>query len=86
MILTIIIISIVVLIFLIIFRQSLEKKKYVDTVYLSNLKQITDFFDLTQALSDYVTWVERDQIKLKYSAIGQFFKNKTNFYLLLCIA
>jgi DNA helicase-4 len=80
MILTIIIISIVVLFFLFVFRQSLERKKYQDTVYLSNLKQITEFIDLTQTLSDYVTWVQRDQIKSKYSAVGQFFKNKTNFY------
>lgn len=80
MILTIIIISITVLIFIIVFRQSLEKKKYQNTVYLSNLKQIADFIDLTQTLSDYVTWIQRDQIKLKYSAVNQFFKNKTNFY------
>jgi len=80
MILTIIIISIAVLFFVFVFRQSLEKKKYLNTVYLSNLQQITSFFDTIQTLSDYVTWVQRDQIKSKYSAVGQFFKNKSIFY------
>src|SRR6187431_1732143 len=80
MILTIIIISIAVLFSLIVFRQSSEKKKYQDTVYQSNLKQITEFFNLIQTLSDYVTWIQRDQIKSKYSAAGDFFKNKANVY------
>jgi DNA helicase IV len=80
MILIIIIISIAVLFLSIVFFQSLERKKYSDTVYLSNLKLINEFIDLLQTLSDYVTWVHRDQIKSQYSAVGQFFKNKTNYY------
>jgi DNA helicase-4 len=78
--LTIIIIAVALLVFLIVFRQSLEKKKYQDTTYLSNLQQIPLFFYTIQTLNDYVTWVQRDQIKSKYSAVGQFFKNKSNFY------
>ena len=43
-------------------------------------EQITSFFDTIQSLNDYTTWVERDQIKLKYSALGKYFKRKTNYY------
>lgn len=77
---TIGIIAIVLLVGLIIFRQSLENKKYQDATYLSNLQQIDLFFNAIQTLSDYTTWVQRDQIKAKYSAVGAFFKNKTNLY------
>ena len=78
--LTISIIAVVLLVAFIVYRQSLEKKKYQDTTYLSNLQQVFSFFDTTQRFDDYVTWVQRDQIKSKYSAVGQFFKSKTNFY------
>ena len=77
------IISIVAIAFLVAFisfRQSLEKKKYEDSTYLSNLQQISYFFDTIQSLNDYTTWVQRDQIKLKYSALGKYFKRKTNYY------
>lgn len=74
------IISIAILVFLIIYRQSLEKKKYQGAVYLSNLQQVFSFFDTIKTLNDYITWVQRDQIKSKYSIVGQFFKGKTNFY------
>ena len=80
MILTIIITSIVVLGFLIAFRQFLENKKYKDIVYLSNLQQVVEFIDIIHTLNDYVTWVLRDKIKAKYFAVGQYFKNKTRFY------
>ena len=69
--LTISIIVVVTLVAFIVYRQSLEKKKYHDTTYLSNLQQITSFFDTIQALNDYTTWVQRDQIKSKYSAVGK---------------
>ena len=78
--LTITIIAVVLLVAFIVFRQLSEKKKYQDATYLSNLQQIALFFDTIQTLNDYTTWVQRDQIKSKYSAAGQFFKNKTNFY------
>lgn len=65
---------------LLFFQQWLEKKKYQGTEYLRNLKQATKFLAHIQTLNDYVTWVQRDQIKSEYSAVGQFFKNKTNFY------
>jgi len=80
MILTISIIGIVVLLLFIFFRQSLEKKKYQDTFFINKLQQVIEFIDRIQKLSDYVTWVERDQIKSKYSGVGQFFRSKTNFY------
>lgn len=78
--LTISIIVVALLVAFIVYRQSLEKKKYHDPIYLSNLQQIASFFDTIQALNDYVTWVQRDQIKSRYSAVEQFFKSKTNFY------
>ena len=78
--LTISIIAVTLLVVFILFHLSLEKKKYQDTAYLSNLQQIASFFDTIQTLNDYVTWLHRDQIKSKYSAAGQFFRNKTNFY------
>ena len=80
MIVTFISISIVVLIFVFVYRQILEQKKYQNTAYLNNLQQIIDFIELVQTLDDYVTWVQRAKIKSKYSAAGSFFKNKTNYY------
>ena len=74
------IIAVALLVAFIVYQQSLEKKKYHDTTYLSNLQQIASFFDTIKALNDYVTWVQRDKIKSKYSAVGNYFKSKTNFY------
>lgn len=78
--LTINIIAISLLVAFIVYRNSLEKKKYQDSAYLSNLQQVASFFDTIQFLNDYVTWVQRDQIKATYSEVGDFFKNKTNYY------
>lgn len=75
--LTVIIIFVLMISFLIIYRQ---RKKYKDTTYLSNLRLISLFFDKIQRLDDYVTWVQRDQIKIQFSTVGQYFKNKSNFY------
>lgn len=66
--------------FVIRIRKILENKKYQDAVYLNNLQQIAEFIYILQSLNDYVTWIQRDEIKTKYSALGQYFKNKTNFY------
>jgi len=74
------IIAIALLVAFIVYRQSLEKEKYQDGTYLFNLQQIASFFDTIQSLNDYVTWVQRDQIKATYSAVGKYFKSKTNFY------
>jgi DNA helicase-4 len=75
--LTLIIISAVIISFLIVYRLVTEKKKYQDTAYLSNLQQIAAFFDTIERLDDYVTWVQRDQIKTRFAAVGQYFKNKS---------
>lgn len=80
MILTIILTSILLLVITIIIRQLSEKKKYQDIGYLTNLKQIIEFFDIIHSLNDYVTWVQRDKIKAKYFAAGQYFKSKTEYY------
>ncbi len=79
MILTLIIIFAVIFSSLIVYRQ-LEKKKYQDTTYLTYLQEISSFFDTVQRFDDYVTWVQRDKIKTNFSAVGQYFKNKSNFY------
>lgn len=78
--LTVSIIAMALLIIFIVIRQSLEKKKYHDTAYISNLQQIVSFLDTIQSLNDYVTWVQRDQLKSQQTAVGQFFRNKTVFY------
>ena len=61
--------------FIIVFRQLLQKNKYQDPVYLNNLKLITEFICLVQSLNDYVTWVQLDQIKANFSAVGKYFQN-----------
>ena len=78
--LTVSIIAILLLVTFIVFRQSLEKKKYKATAYLSALQKIASFFDTLRTLDDYVTWVQRDQIKSEYSAVGKYLKSKSNFY------
>lgn len=45
-----------------------------------NLERINSFFDTLQKFDDYVTWVHRDEIKLTYSEVWNFFKEKSNFY------
>ena len=57
-----------------------EKNKYSNIVYLKNLQQIKDFIEQMNRFNDYVTWVERDQIKSNYSHLGKYFKNKTRYY------
>lgn len=79
--LSIIIIVLSPLVLFILFNHWLEEKKYQNPSYISNLNQIDSFFDTIQSLNDYTTWVQRDQIKSNYSAIGQFFKNKTKYYV-----
>lgn len=78
--LTYIIISVVIIILLIVFQKLTEKNKYQDAIYLSNLEKIPLFFETIQRLDDYVTWVQRDQIRAKFSSVGDYFKNKSNFY------
>jgi DNA helicase-4 len=79
--LNLIIISVVIIVPLIIYyRKQLERKKYQDSTYLNNLQQIVMFFETLQEFDDYITWVKRDQIKTRFSALGQHFKNKSNFY------
>ena len=78
--LTLFLISIVIITFLIIYIKSVEKRKYKDPAYCSNLKQGTDFIMIINKLNDYVTWVERDKIKTKYSDVGHLFRNKAKYY------
>lgn len=78
MIWTISIIAIVLL--LIVYLQWLEKVKYRDANYLKRLAEITEFLERIRGFKDYITWVERDQIKSKYSAAGKFFKRRSKYY------
>ena len=80
MIWTLIIFSVIIISFLIVYRQLTEKRKYEDATFLSNLSQITLFFDTIQSFDDYVTWVQCEKIKSKFSALGQYFKGKSSFY------
>jgi DNA helicase-4 len=75
-----IIVSISTLIILVSYILLKEKKKYENPLYLKNLKAITEFMDVIRSLNDYVTWIQRNQIKSRYASAGQFFKNKTNYY------
>ena len=74
-----IIICVTIISILIVYQKLAEKKKYQDTIYLSNLEEIPLFFDTIQRLDDYVTWVQRDQIKARFSAAGHYFKTNLNF-------
>src|SRR5690606_17792401 len=75
-----IIIALVILIILTVYKRQAEKKKYKNPTYLNNLQTINEFLALIRSLNDYVTWVQRDQLKSEYAAVGKFFRNKTNYY------
>jgi DNA helicase-4 len=62
------------------YRKSIERKKYQNEIYLTYLEQIAAFFDTIQSFDDYITWVQRDQIKIRFAAVGQFFDNKSDYY------
>ena len=57
-----------------------ERKKYTDSNYLRFLKDADQFLKLINDLNDYITWVQRDQIQIKYEDTGRFFKNKSRYY------
>ncbi len=78
--LILIIIVVVTICFLIVYQQFIIKNKYQNITYLNSLEQISLFFDTIQKFDDYVTWVQRDQIKQQFSVVGKFFKNKSNYY------
>lgn len=74
------IVSVAALLFFVVFHRLQEKKKYQNVDYLNHLRQAAEFIVLIENLDDYLTWMERDGIKYKYSSAGKFFKNKTNYY------
>ncbi len=43
--------------FIIIYLKLIDNKKYQKPTYLSNLQEITLFFDTIEGFDDYVTWV-----------------------------
>ena len=80
MLLAVIITSIVILIALMFYLKSLEKKKYHANSYLFHLQKAMEFMAVVNNFNDYITWVERDRIKSKYDETGRFFLNKAKFY------
>ena len=53
---------------------------YKNSNYLDNLIQIKEFLKKVNSFKDYVNWVEKKQIKDTYQNVGEFFRNKTNYY------
>lgn len=76
----ILVILFVIISFLIAFRLLTESRKYQDTTYLTKLQKIPLFLDTINSFDDYITWIQREKIKSKYSDIGQYFNGKSNFY------
>ena len=72
--------GVVVLCFYIVNRLLTEKRKYENAEYLENLQRCNEFLSQIQSLSDYVTWVQRDQLKSRYHTAGEFFHNKSSYY------
>ncbi|MBE0655162.1 MAG: ATP-dependent helicase, partial [Bacteroidales bacterium] len=77
---TLILFSVVIISSLIVLRELIKKKKYQAPTYLSNLEQITPFFEILDSFDDYVTWVHRDKTKSEFSDVGKYFKGKSRFY------
>lgn len=74
-------ISIVIIIALFVgYLKFVEKKKYTDSNYLRFLQDADKFLKLINDLNDYITWVKRDQIQIKYDNTARFFKNKSSYY------
>lgn len=59
-----------------------SKKRYTNPTYLARLKELNNFLNQIKSLQGYITWVERDKIKLAYAATGNFFKNKNKLHKL----
>lgn len=78
--LILLIVFIAIAVSVIAYRHTVDKKKYQKPAYLNNLQKISEFMNLIQSFDDYVTWVQRDQIKTEYADIGKYFKNKANHY------
>lgn len=74
------IIAIILLISVFAYKRISDNKRYQDTVYLQYLERITLFLNMINSLDEYLTWVERDKIKVEFSDIGIFFKNRDIYY------
>jgi DNA helicase-4 len=57
-----------------------EKNKYENPIFKENLTHIDSFFEVIENFDDYITWVQRDEIKKQFSTVGNYFKNKSIFY------
>lgn len=65
---------------LFLYRKLTANNRYQDATYLSRLEEIPVFFETIAQFNDYVTWVQRDQIKRQFRDVGKYFENKSNFY------
>lgn len=77
---TFIIIAIILLFSMLLYFYKVEKNKYEKPIFKEHLTHIDSFFEVIEKLDDYITWVHRDEIKNQFSAVGNYFKNKTRFY------
>lgn len=73
-------IAVIIFIALLVFYYKVEKNKYENPIFREHLIGIDLFFEVIEQLDDYVTWVERDSIKKRFSAVSSYFKYKTTFY------
>lgn len=68
------------IIILLLFVSQQTSGRYKDATYIQNLQIIKEFIGYIESLDDYVTWPHRDRIKSKYARVGDYFKNKANYY------
>ena len=73
-------IAVIIFIALLVYYYKVEKNKYENPIFREHLISIDLFFEVIEQLDDYVTWVERDAIKKRFSAVSSYFKYKTTFY------
>lgn len=75
-----IIIAIILLFSILLYFYKVEKNKYENPIFKENLTHIDSFFEVVENFDDYITWIQRDEIKKQFSAVGNYFKNKSTFY------
>lgn len=64
----------------ILYRYYTAEDRYQHPSYLQHLQQVDVFLSTVEALSGYVTWVQRDEIKATFKDAGRFFKGRSRYY------
>src|SRR5574343_148502 len=57
-----------------------RENRYENIRYLEQLSLIAEFLERVKTLDDYITWVQRDQLKEQYAEAARFFRNKGSYY------